>query len=86
MASVHISPFSGAWYPAEPAELDRLLDERFESSRRRTGPYLFPDPLAFVVPHAAPEYSGVVAASVYRSLRDQNPERIVLLAFPHRGG
>ena len=86
MAAVHISPFSGVWYPAEAAELDRLLEEQFECSRRRTGPFLFPDALGFVVPHAGPEYSGVVAASVYRSLRQQKPERIVLLAFPHRGG
>src|SRR5579864_5268895 len=86
MAAVHVSPFSGTWYPAQAAALDRLLEERFEFSRRRTGPYLLPNALGFVVPHAAPEYSGVVAASVYRSLRQQNPERIVLLAFPHHGG
>ena len=86
MAAVHVSPFSGTWYPAQPARLDHLLEERFESSRARTGPYLFREGLGFVVPHAAPEYSGVVAAAVYRCLRQQNPERIVLLAFPHRGG
>jgi MEMO1 family protein len=86
MPAVHISPFSGTWYPAQAAELDRLLEENFESSRQRTGPFLFRDALGYVVPHAGPEYSGVVAASVYRSLRRQNPERIVLLAFPHHGG
>ena len=86
MAAVHISPFSGAWYPSEAAELDRLLEELFETSRSRTGPYLFPDGIGFVVPHAGPQYSGAVAASVYRSLRQQKPERIILLAFPHRGG
>lgn len=86
MSAVHVSPFSGTWYPAQAAELDRLLEERFELSRQRTGPFLFPDGLGFVVPHAGPEYSGVVAASVYRSLRQQNPDRIVLLAFPHHGG
>lgn len=86
MSTVHVSPFSGTWYPAQAVELDRLLDERFEGSRQRTGPFLFPDALGFVVPHAGPEYSGGVAASVYRSLRQQNPERIVLLAFPHHGG
>ena len=85
MSAVHISPFSGTWYPAGAAELDRLLEERFERSRQRTGPFLYPDGLGFVVPHAGPEYSGVVAASVYRSLREQKPERIVLLAFPHHG-
>ena len=86
MSTVHTSPFSGTWYPAGAAELDRLLEERFELSRQRTGPYLLSDALGFVVPHAGPEYSGVVAASAYRSLCRQKPERIVLLAFPHFGG
>src|SRR5437868_13929870 len=86
MSAVHVSPFSGIWYPALAVELDQLLEERFELSRRRTGPHLFGDALGFVVPHAGPEYSGLVAASVYRSLRQQKPERIVVLAFPHHGG
>lgn len=86
MSAIHVSPFSGTWYPARAGALDRLLEERFELSCQRTGPFLFSDALGFVVPHAGPEYSGVVAASVYRSLRQQRPERIVLLAFPHYGG
>lgn len=86
MSAVHASPFSGTWYPAQAAELETLLEERFELSRHRTGPFLFPDAFGFVVPHAGPEYSGSVAAAVYRSLQQQKPERIVLLAFPHHGG
>ncbi len=86
MSALHVSPYSGTWYPAEVVELDRLLEDLFERSRQRTGPYLFSDGLGFVVPHAGPQYSGAVAASVYRSLREQKPERIVILAFPHRGG
>jgi MEMO1 family protein len=86
MSAVHVSPFSGTWYPAGAAALGRLLEERFELSRQRTGPFLYPNGLGFVVPHAGPEYSGTVAASVYRALREQEPERIVLLAFPHHGG
>ena len=86
MSAVHVSPFSGTWYPAGAAALDRLLEERFELSRQRTGPFLYINGLGFVVPHAGPEYSGTVAAAVYRALREQKPERIVLLAFPHHGG
>ncbi|PWU10062.1 MAG: hypothetical protein C5B51_04875 [Terriglobia bacterium] len=85
MAAIHMSPFSGTWYPGEAETLNRLLDELFERSEERTGPYLFPDGIGFVVPHAGPQYSGAVAASVYRSLRRQQPERIIVLAFPHRG-
>ncbi len=86
MQTVHISPFGGAWYPKQPAALESLLDEAFERSRQRTGPFLFPDGLGYVMPHAGPQYSGTVAAAVYRSLEQQKPERIVVLAFPHHGG
>jgi len=85
-STVHTSPYSGTWYPSGKAELERLIAECFEASRSRTGPYLLPDALGFVVPHAGPQYSGVVAAAVYRTLSQQKPERIILLAFPHRGG
>src|ERR1035437_1820039 len=86
MQTVHTSPFSGAWYPAQPAALESLLDEAFERSRQRTGQFLFPNGLGYVTPHAGPQYSGTVAAAVYRSLEQQKPERIVVLAFQHHGG
>ena len=86
MASVHSSPFAGQWYPAEARDLERLLEEAFERSRQRTGPFLFPNGLGFVVPHAGPAYSGTVAAAVYRSLAEQQPGHVVVLGFPHRGG
>lgn len=86
MLATHKSPFSGTWYPEDGAELESLLAERFQESERRTGSLLFPGALGYVVPHAAPAYSGTVAASIYRSLGIERPERIVLLAFPHHGG
>ena len=86
MLATHQSPFSGTWYPDDPAQLEALLAERFAESARRTGPFLPGGALAFVVPHAGPAYSGTVAAAVYRALAEQRPERIVLLAFPHHGG
>ncbi|MGD0497233.1 MAG: AmmeMemoRadiSam system protein B [Bryobacteraceae bacterium] len=85
MTAVHISPYSGSWYPAAASELEHLLDGLFEQSRRRN-PFLFPDGLGYVVPHAGPAYSGTVAAAVYRAIQQQKPERVVLLAFPHQGG
>jgi AmmeMemoRadiSam system protein B/AmmeMemoRadiSam system protein A len=86
MSTTHISPYSGAWYPALAADLARLLDGCFEESRERTGPHLFRNGLAFVVPHAGPAYCGAVAAAVYRTLALDPPERVILLAFPHHGG
>ena len=67
------------------SELDGLLADRFEESRRRR-PYLYPGGLGFVVPHAGPAYCGAVAAAAYRSLERLNPEQVVVRAFPHQGG
>src|SRR5690349_9925741 len=85
MQAVHLSPFAGGWYSRNAGELERLLDERFTESYSRTGRFLPPGALAFVAPHAGPAYSGTVAAAVYRAIRQQRPERVVVLAFPHRG-
>jgi hypothetical protein len=84
-AGVHVSPFSGSWYPAGEAELRTLLERLFDESERRTGPYLAPRAAGFVVPHAGLIYSGTVAAAAYRHLRAHPPARVVLLGFSHHG-
>jgi AmmeMemoRadiSam system protein B/AmmeMemoRadiSam system protein A len=81
----HTTPFTGSWYPGQPAELRALLERLFEASERRTGPYLAPEGAAFVVPHAGLIYSGTVAAAAYRHIRSLRPERVFLLGFAHRG-
>jgi len=83
--ATHLSPYGGSWYPGDPEPLRQLLDDQFEASARRTGPYLAPKALAFVVPHAGLMYSGTVAAAAYRHLVEEPPERVILLGFPHRG-
>jgi len=85
VAGVHVSPFSGSWYPAGPSELRDLLVRLFAESERRTGPYLPPRALGFVVPHAGLVYSGSVAAAAYRHLRVHEPERVIVLGFSHHG-
>jgi AmmeMemoRadiSam system protein B/AmmeMemoRadiSam system protein A len=86
MATVHASPYSGRWYPDRRADLERLLDELFQYSERRTGPNLLPAPWGFVVPHAGLQYSGSVAAAAYRHVRAQQPRRALIVGFAHRGG
>jgi len=81
----HVSPYSGSWYPEDPAELGQLLGQLFESSERRTGSYMAPNPAGFVVPHAGLIYSGTVAAAAYRHMLIARPGRVVLLGFAHRG-
>ncbi len=82
--ATHTSPFSGSWYPRDPVELDELTGELFRAAERRSVP-VRPGGIAFVVPHAGLQYSGAVAASVYRHLAAQQPRRILLLGFPHHG-
>lgn len=84
-AAPHLSPYGGSWYPGDPVELRELLEELFDSSERRAGRYVASKPLAFVVPHAGLVYSGSVAATAYRHLSAEPPERVFLLGFPHRG-
>jgi hypothetical protein len=86
LTPVHISPYAGEWYPAGAAAVNQLIEERFAESSRRTGVYFPADALGFVVPHAAPAWSGTVAAAVYRAIQQHRPDQIILLAFPHRGG
>jgi AmmeMemoRadiSam system protein B/AmmeMemoRadiSam system protein A len=84
-SSIHTSPFSGTWYPREPAELAALMEGLWRGSVERTGPHLLSGGRAFVVPHAGLMYSGTVAAAVYRNLERQRPECILLAGFAHGG-
>jgi AmmeMemoRadiSam system protein B/AmmeMemoRadiSam system protein A len=84
-SGVHVSPFSGSWYPGGASELRDLLGRLFEESERRTGRYLPSRAAGFVVPHAGLVYSGTVSAAAYRHVRALAPERIVLLGFSHHG-
>jgi AmmeMemoRadiSam system protein B/AmmeMemoRadiSam system protein A len=84
--ALHLSPYVGTWYPACRTDLERLLDGLFNTSAQRTGEYLLPNPLGFVVPHAGLQYSGAVAAAAYRHVRRQQPRRAVILGFAHQGG
>ncbi len=84
-SGVHVSPFSGSWYPAGESELRDLLERLFRESERRCGAYVPSRASGFVVPHAGLVYSGRVAAAAYRHLRALRPERVVLLGFAHHG-
>lgn len=86
MQSVHVSPYAGQWYPADRSELHDIINSSLARSAGRTGPFRRPGGLGFVVPHAAPMYSGTVAAASYRHVELERPSRIVLLGFSHRRG
>lgn len=83
--AAHVSPYSGNWYPADPAELSDLTSELFQSAGSRGAP-VRPGGIGYVVPHAGLRYSGTVAAAVYRHLAEDQPRRVILLGFSHQGG
>lgn len=80
----HRSPFAGSWYPSDASELRQVLASALENSTKRTGPFVRRGGFAFIVPHAAPYYSGTVAASAYRHVRESGASRVILLGFCHR--
>jgi AmmeMemoRadiSam system radical SAM enzyme/AmmeMemoRadiSam system protein B/AmmeMemoRadiSam system protein A len=68
-------PASG-FYPADPAQLDAVLDELLpKRERRQTWP-------GAMVPHAGWQYSGRLAAQVFGRLKI--PERVIIVAPRHR--
>jgi AmmeMemoRadiSam system protein B/AmmeMemoRadiSam system protein A len=83
MAAAYVSPYAGTWYPSDAGELRDLLAARFAASTERTGSALPTGGVGFIVPHAAPAYSGTVAAAVYRNLAASGVRRVVLLGFSH---
>ena len=83
MLRAHRSPYTGSWFPADSCELRDLAGRLFSQSAARTGKALLPRPVAFLVPHAGLIYSGTVAASAYRTIREHRPARVVILGFSH---
>jgi AmmeMemoRadiSam system protein B len=86
MERTHKPPTCGRWYPDDAAELHDLLARTFETSQARIRSRLPPGAAAYVVPHAAPMYSGVVAAAAYRSIAACPPRFLIIAGFSHSGG
>ncbi|MCM8813128.1 MAG: AmmeMemoRadiSam system protein B [Candidatus Omnitrophica bacterium] len=72
---------AGRFYPSDPEELAATLS-RFLNA---VPPRAYPGRLyAAICPHAGYEYSGRVAAEVYRLLQEQPPQTVILLGPSHR--
>lgn len=71
---------AGAFYPADPSELNTLLAELFEKTSQ---PSSQPTPKAFIVPHAGYRFSGQVAAQAFRTLEGRRIRTAVLLGNAH---
>lgn len=81
-AQVQKSRAAGRWYPGQKVELQKALDEVFARAAERAGNAPIRKNLrALIVPHAAIQFSGVVAASGYRLVG--KPQNVILLVFSH---
>jgi hypothetical protein len=74
------STLAGTWYPGGATELAGLVDRLLAAGDAKPLGEL----LALIVPHAGYQYSGAVAASAYRQLRERPCGRIAILAPSHR--
>ena len=71
---------AGQFYPAQPDELRRMLDEYLAQA---TVPALPGNLVALIAPHAGYIYSGKVAAYSYAMLKGRKVERVVVIAPSH---
>jgi len=70
---------AGAFYPADPAELARMIDEFLSQAN----PPPVKNFVALISPHAGYIYSGRVAAHSYALLKGRKVERVVIIAPSH---
>lgn len=84
MTTVREPAVAGMFYPAPADELHRMIEEFLSRARSPEGP----PPKAIIAPHAGYVYSGPVAASAYRALRNVRSliKRVILLGPSHRVG
>jgi AmmeMemoRadiSam system protein B/AmmeMemoRadiSam system protein A len=71
---------AGAFYPAEPAALNTIMDEMLS---RASLPPTDGQIVAVIAPHAGYPYSGPVAAYTYASLKGRKYARVVVIAPSH---
>jgi AmmeMemoRadiSam system protein B/AmmeMemoRadiSam system protein A len=72
---------AGAFYPAEPAQLQATVDALLEQAQQ-----VPQQPIALIVPHAGYVYSGRVAATAFKQLEGREYEAVVVLGTNHRAG
>ncbi len=79
-AKVRAPTVAGAFYPADPAELGKMVDEFLA---RATVTPIGGSLVALISPHAGYPYSGQVAAHSYALLKGRKFERVVVIAPSH---
>ena len=82
-SSVRQPAVAGQFYPAQPDELRRMLDDYLAQA---AVPQLPGNLVALIAPHAGYIYSGKVAAHSYALLKGRKFERVVVIAPSHFEG
>src|SRR5208337_82208 len=82
-SSVRQPAVAGQFYPAQPDELRRMLDDYLAQA---AVPQLPGNLVALFAPHAGYIYSGKVAAHSYARLKGRKFERVVVIAPSHFEG
>ncbi len=79
-AKVRAPAVAGGFYPADPAELGKMVDDFLARATvtKLGGPFV-----ALISPHAGYPYSGQVAAHSYVLLKGRKFERVVVIAPSH---
>jgi len=77
---VRFSPLAGAWYPAEPENLKKMLHNYLEKAHV---PRIKGRILALVSPHAGYRYSGQAAAYGFKTIVGKKFERVILIGPSH---
>jgi MEMO1 family protein len=85
MDRIRPAAVAGSFYPSKAEELNRLIDECFDSSPLGPQGDQSPSPslIGGLVPHAGYIYSGPCAAHFYASL-DNSIRRVILLGVNHQ--
>ena len=80
---LHRASKAGSWYPGDPMELLKYLDELLQSKAKAV-PGSGTTPIrAVIVPHAAYQYSGGVAAEAFKLLKGRIFKRVVVVGPAH---
>ena len=79
--SVRIPIVADQFYPGDPLELRRTVDEYMSQSGVEAAPDRV---VALVAPHAGYIYSGATAGYAFARVRGKKPKRVILLGCSHR--
>jgi AmmeMemoRadiSam system protein B/AmmeMemoRadiSam system protein A len=80
-AEPRLAKVAGRFYPAERAELLKLVSELID---RQPEPAISQKPRILILPHAGYPYSGPVAGNGYRHLKGHAYDGVVVVGFTHR--